>query len=395
MKKIKIISIIFLIISFINVYSFIKNNFKKITKKFDPKIYEEKYNKSQYVIPNSKNPISDSDLYSYIGYKYIKGQNPLYLNAEHLTIGKYLIGLSIKLTNNQNFLTLILILIIFLIGFFFVKKLTGSLFLSSILLIFFSMDSFFKDMIINGPLLDIFQLFFLLISFLLFIDWYKNKKNNKLVFTGINLGLFATSKFYLTLLPVLLTIFLFLIFQKESLKKIIFYMTFLITIIFITFISTYIVSFYKGTNIQEFVKSQKWIFNFWRFNSLNQVDAKGNFLKLVLFNKWKIWWNNKNYINYQYWDISWPLFYITGLIIAIYNFKNYLFNFINQSKIEKENESIKLNFYIKLFSIWIINYSFYLIFIPIYPRYLILIYPFIYLLIILFFAKIIKSSKYV
>lgn len=153
----------------------------------------------------------------------------------------------------------------------------------------------------------------------------------------------------------------------------------------ITFTATYTISFIKGSTINEFIKSQKWIFNFWRFNSLNNVDAKGNFLNLILFNKWKIWWDNKHFINYKDWNLSWPIFYITGLFISILNLLNF--------KKQKSKLTI-LDNYLLIISIWVINYSFYLYFIPIYPRYLILIYPFIYFLIILFFAKIL-DKKYV
>ncbi|GIW64205.1 MAG: hypothetical protein KatS3mg092_0138 [Patescibacteria group bacterium] len=83
--------------------------------------------------------------------------------------------------------------------------------------------------------------------------------------------------------------------------------------------------------------------------------------------------------------MSWPIFYITGLFISILNLLNF--------KKQKSKLTI-LDNYLLIISIWIINYSFYLYFIPIYPRYLILIYPFIYFLIILFFAKIL-DKKYV
>ncbi len=91
-NKINIFSFLLLCISFFHIFFIAKNNFYKFTEKFDPKKYENKYNKSQYVISQSKNPISDAELYTYAGYQYIKGKNPLYLNAEHLTLGKYLIG---------------------------------------------------------------------------------------------------------------------------------------------------------------------------------------------------------------------------------------------------------------------------------------------------------------
>ncbi len=387
MKKIKvIISIILIFLSFLNLYLLVKNNLSKFTEKFDPKKYEEKYNKSQYVIPNSKNPISDAELYTYAGYKYIIGENPLYLNAEHLTVRKYLIGLSTVIFNNENYSTLLVIILFILISFYLIFNLTKSLLLSSFLILLITSDSFIKDSLISSPLLDIYQLFFFFISLIFFINWYQNKKIIYLIFIGIFLGLFSASKFYLATLIILFTYFIFLIItKKENFKKNLFYLISIMFFLIITFTATYTISFIKGSTVNEFVKSQKWIFNFWRFNSLNNVDAKGNFLNLILFNKWKIWWDNKDFINYKDWNLSWPIFYITGLFMSILNLLNF--------KKQKSKLTI-LDNYLLIISIWVINYSFYLYFIPIYPRYLILIYPFIYFLIILFFAKIL-DKKYV
>lgn len=387
MRKIKvIISFILIFLSFLNLFLLVKNNLSKFTEKFDPKKYEEKYNKSQYVIPNSKNPISDAELYAYAGYKYIIGENPLYLNAEHLTVGKYLIGLSTVIFNNENYSTLLVIILFILISFYLIFNLTKSLLLSSFLILLITSDSFIKDSLISSPLLDIYQLFFFFISLIFFINWHQNKKIIYLISAGIFLGLFSASKFYLATLIILCTYFIFLIItKKESLKKNLFYLISIMFFLIITFTATYTISFIKGSTINEFIKSQKWIFNFWRFNSLNNVDAKGNFLNLILFNKWKIWWDNKHFINYKDWNLSWPIFYITGLFMSILNLVNF--------KKQKSKLTI-LDNYLLIISIWIINYSFYLYFIPIYPRYLILIYPFIYFLIILFFAKIL-DKKYV
>lgn len=222
MRKIKvIISFILIFLSFLNLFLLVKNNLSKFTEKFDPKKYEEKYNKSQYVIPNSKNPISDAELYAYAGYKYIIGENPLYLNAEHLTVGKYLIGLSTVIFNNENYSTLLIIILFILISFYLIFNLTKSLLLSSFLILLITSDSFIKDALINGPLLDIYQLFFFFISLIFFINWHQNKKIIYLIFIGIFLGLFSASKFYLATLIILFTYFIFLIItKKENFKKI-------------------------------------------------------------------------------------------------------------------------------------------------------------------------------
>jgi len=160
-KKINIlITFLFILISLINFFIIINNNKNIFLQKINLLGYEKKYYQSQYLIPNSTKPISDAELYTYVGYKYIIGTNPLYLNAEHLTLGKYLIGLSILVTKNPHYSTLLFVLLTI---FFYIKlilKITNSKLAASIGFFLISTDPFIKDAIINGPLLDIYQLFF-------------------------------------------------------------------------------------------------------------------------------------------------------------------------------------------------------------------------------------------
>src|SRR3990167_1849764 len=109
-KSALILSLLLLILSFFYLFSVILQNKKLYTEKFDPKLYEKKYYQSQWVVPNSKNIISDEDLFTYAGYKYIKGLNPILINPETPHLGKYLIGLSIVLFNNQRVMSLFIAL---------------------------------------------------------------------------------------------------------------------------------------------------------------------------------------------------------------------------------------------------------------------------------------------
>lgn len=383
-NKLNFISFLLILISFFHIFFIVKNNFYKFTEKFDPKKYENKYNNSQYVIPQSKNPISDAELYIYAGYQYAKGKNPLYLNAEHLTLGKYLIGFSIIFFNNQNIGTLIFIVLILLLFFKIIFLITNSAFLSSLGVLILSFDSSVYDQIKNGPLLDIYQLFFLLLIFYFLIKWKINKNNINLILIGISLGFFSAVKFYLVSFFILTTILVNFVINKE--KNIFKNILIILFFCFLSFNLTYIQSFILKTSLNNYLSSHKWIFNFWRYNALNNIDAKGNFLKLILFNRWKIWWNNKEYINYQYWNLSWPIFFIFCLITFYFHIKK----IIKKLFVNKKTIFSNIDFSLNLFSIWIFFYCLYLFLIPSYPRYLILLYPIIYLNILMFFAKILK-----
>ncbi|MCX7589406.1 MAG: hypothetical protein N2Z85_00490 [Patescibacteria group bacterium] len=379
-NKINFLSLLLIIISFLNLFFIIKNNFYKYTEKFDPKKYELKYNNSQYVIPKSKNPISDAELYAYAGYRYIKGLNPILINSEHPPLGKYIIGLFIILTNRVSIVSLFFGLLNLVFIFLIIFKITKSYFFSSLGLFFLSFNTIFTDLIIYAPLLDIIQSFFVLSYFYILIFWLKNKKNIYLLFLGINLGIIASIKFYLPTILLFITTSFFLLLIKEIkyLKKIVL----IIPISIITYISTYFKFFLSGNNFIDFLKSQKWIFNFWRFNSLNEANIKGNFLDLILFNKWHVWWGNQKIINYENWNIFWSLSFLLGVIFSSF----YIIKTIKNLLLNKKNNN--LDIWILLFSLWIINFCFYIYFIPIYPRYLILLYPSIYIVIVLFFAKI-------
>ena len=79
------------------------NHLAKFSETYSAKELGNMYDKSQYTVPNSKKPISDAMLYAYSGYEYVRGDNPLRLNAEHLTTGKYIIGLFYFITGLMKF----------------------------------------------------------------------------------------------------------------------------------------------------------------------------------------------------------------------------------------------------------------------------------------------------
>lgn len=74
---------------------------------FDLERAQGLYNISQYVKEEGAAWIADEIVFAYAGWNYINGGNPILLNPENPPLGKYLVGLSIKLFNNEKIPTLI------------------------------------------------------------------------------------------------------------------------------------------------------------------------------------------------------------------------------------------------------------------------------------------------
>src|SRR3990167_1727362 len=219
-KKSIFLTIFLFIFSFYNIVNPIVNNWSKFSEKFDPNLYEKKYYKSQWSVPNSKNPISDEELYAYSGYKYLKGINPILISPEVPPLGKYLVGTSIQIFGNQRIFSIIIAVLSLLVIAHIVYEATKSLFASSLAVFLTSINSLFIDQIIHSPQFDIFQLFFLLLFIIFFFLYLKYQTILYLVASGLSMGYFNSTKFFL-LYFILMNAFVFIFFtiRKTNLIK--------------------------------------------------------------------------------------------------------------------------------------------------------------------------------
>jgi len=375
------LTILFFFFALFNIVIPISKNWNKYTEKFDIKKSEKKYNNSQYVIPQSKNPISDEDLLSYAGYRYATGINPILINSDHPPLGKYIIGWFTLLTGNNRvvsiFFGLANMILISVIIFF----VSGSLFYAALGAFFFSLDTIVIDLIVFSPMLDIIQVFFLLLYFLFFLKWSKNKKAFDLILAGISLGCLSGIKLYFPALLAMFVSIFFMILTRKNLKKIIIYSILIPIINFFVYTISYFKYFLLGHSLREFLGVQKWIFLFWKNNSANVTLYHGNFFKLIMFNQWKISWPIMRYIEYDHWSIFWAVFFLSGIGFSLYFIAERSINFLKKTVQEKNI----LTDAVTLLSIWIIAFTGYIYFIPIAPRYLILLYLPIYVFIPLMF----------
>lgn len=375
-KKSNVLTIIVALIAIINIIFPLVKNWGRFSEKFNPKLYEKKYNKSQYVIPQSKNSISDEELYSYAGYRYATGMNPVLINSDHPPLGKYFIGWITLLTGNQRVVSLLFGFANAVILSVIIYNFTSSLLLVSFGLLLLSFDSMFIDQIIYSPILDLFQVFFILLYFNFYLFWINKKKFIYLILSGLSLGALSSIKMYFPAILAFMVTVLFTLISKKNLKTVFLFALTVFPIALFTYMSTYIVFFMQGNTIRSFFGAQKWIFLYWKDNSVNSSKNWGSLYPFVLFNQWRVWWGSTPYIQYTNWSILWPVVFISGIAGSIYGI-------LQMIKPHKN----KLTLAIGLFSLWTISVLTYLSFTPISPRYLLMLFIPIYILILLVIKK--------
>lgn len=314
--------------------------------KYNPSYWETRYNQSQWVDPVSTNPIGDDGLYAFAGWEYVNGRDPTTLNAEMPPLGKYFIGLSILLFGNQNIFAIffaICVLVLFYVLNLIVLK---DKILAFIPVFLFSLEPLFYTQL-RAPFLDLTHLTFLLAAFILF---FKNRFALSMIAIGLMMGVKASSA---TFGLVLATQGGFLFLQKKyaDIKRLILFAP----IALLTFASIYLRFFLNGNNVWDFMGVQKWILTFYA------IGAKGNAMTiwpLLISGTWNTWWNES--IHVAEWSFMWPILLVCFIAFCIMQCK------------ERRVHTISL------FALWVSIYLVFLMIVPVWPRYLLLILPFMY-----------------
>src|SRR6266404_7965856 len=161
---------------------------------------KQTYLDSQYVNKHPKGWIPDEIVNSYAGGAYITGTSPILIAPDTPPLGRYLIGLSCLIINNENiiplFLTLGALVMLYLVG----MQVFSKPILALLAPFFISFEPIFTNQLLYSPLLDTMQLFFLLCGFYFFNKGVFKKKKNVLFFSiaSVFLGFFIATKFYIT-----------------------------------------------------------------------------------------------------------------------------------------------------------------------------------------------------
>jgi len=281
------------------------------TQNYDVPYWKDRFEHSQWVLPLSKRIIGDDGLYAYIGQNLVDGGSIAGFSSEVPPLGKYLIGLSIKIFNNQLYYSIFFglgsLMLFYMIGVKVLKDKALSLLVVSTLFL----DPLFFSQFWQSTL-DICQLFFLL-AHVLFFAYFINIKtnvNSRCIFyafmSGLFLGFFAQVK-YPILLPLILVIeFIFFVLRRTKKE----YFLYLIGI-GLAVLTVNIKFFLDGGSIIDFFKFQKYALFFYLKSQLIvhkeaiwQVLFLGNFPSISVGESIRIneWW------------IVWPAISIIGLL---------------------------------------------------------------------------------
>ncbi len=343
------------------------------TKQYDPKNAEKKFYESQWSVPNSKKPISDEELYAYSGYRLINGGNPIIVNPETPPFGKYLIGFSILALHNERIISVVAIFLSIALVFMIVFQISKSMFAGALAVFLTAINSIFVDQLISAPQLDIQQLVFLLLVFLLIVQHEKNHKTIFLIGAGIAFGLYLSIKvFFISFLLLNAWFILYFFLKYRKILKTMSQIIMLNIAALTTYALTYFSYFLHGGTLRGFLGVQKWIVLFYSQSSIDSTKLFGNYLSLIFFNKWRFWSAGYPYVRFSSWSVLWPICFAVGAF-ASYQYLKSKSRFKNQAWV---------------FISYLLIYNVFLFIVPVFPRYLVLLFVPMSIVIALFFDRI-------
>lgn len=314
-KRIKFLSSLCLVFFILfRLGGVIRANWDSYSTKYNFKAFEKIYLQSQYVSLNPSGWIPDEAVYSYAAGAYLRGVNPILINPEHPPLGKYIISLFILLFNRANLSVLVFGLLTVFLFFILGQIVLADAFWSLVSVAILISERLFVEQFIYLPLLDIFQLAFIFLSFIFFIKGLTRPRF--FLLANLFLGCTSATKFYLTAFLVLLSWVLFLGVCNKK-RKTIFSFFLSLPFIFLVPLASYFRYFMLGGNLRDFWGVQKWIFLFHQGKNLSPFY----FWALVFCNRWRVWWGEKRFISCVQWQITWPISILVAFFISFLFFK--------------------------------------------------------------------------
>lgn len=259
-----------------------------LAKEFDPIYFKHFYDHSQWSIANSPRIMGDGELYQYAGYSLLTGDNPFVVNPEVPPLGKYMYALAIKFFNNSfafNFFLYCLVILLFQ-SWISRTKVTGPN--KNLATLLFATSPLLFNQIGDTGL----DLLYLIILLGFWIALYEKA----IIFAGIFLGLFISTKFGLFALAPLTVSISYL--GIKNWKKI-------LTIVGISglvYVISYSSFFIQGHSLSEWLQTQKWIINFYAESDARKDPVVFFTTALMGLFKWENTWEKVNE-----WSILWPL----------------------------------------------------------------------------------------
>ena len=310
----KIIIFILFSLSIFNLLKFWFVNADRITRNFDAVYFSRLYSQSQYVLgPKSVGGIGDDGLYAFAGYYYFfqKGDVSA-VNFEHPPLGKYLIGASIFLFNNEIFINIfyfvLLLYLTYKIGRLYLDKYLALIPVSIILI-----DPLFLDHTIRSQL-DLPFTFFFVAAVYFFV---KSRVKRKNLFISQLFWSFAFSTRFFPFL-LLLEVFMFIHIFYKSRKNLNAFIFSLLTIPSV-YLLTHISFFIYHPSLVEFLRHKKWMLAWFTGTPVKPGNILRNLLTGWLFD------SSANLIKNKEWSTIQP---ITVFLSVLPISKNPVYGFL-------------------------------------------------------------------
>jgi hypothetical protein len=185
--------------------------------------------------------------------------------------------------------------------------------------------------------------------------WLKKKKMMFCIFAGIFFGMLLSTK---TVVPFFFLFGAWLTFSFWKQWKVLVVVIGMGTLIFI---ATYSQLFLLGGTLRTFLGLQKYIVTYYSNAHIPLLEFIGNYLRLIYTGSWRFWDSDRTISHYSEWSILWPLVFTWGMW-------------------KLKSRWYKSDGY-KMLIIFIVLYNIFVFVTPIFPRYLLLLFvPLIILL---------------
>lgn len=339
----KIIFVILVVIFLVHLGFVIAGNWSRYTSKLDGKYWEGRYQKSQWVIPNSKNSIGDDGLYAYHGWALLHGGDPSLVNPEVPPLGKYAIGVTELLFSNNNIFGLWTSLLLLVAFYLFSLEVFKDKLLAFFPVFLFSFEPLVTQQFM-GSYLDSLHVSLLLLTFLFFY-------RKQFILSSFFLGCFAMVKFsYLSGFAAFSMFSFLLLTQRRELRS---YLLSLLVVPVVGFIA-YLRFFLLHSPI-DFLRLQKYIISFYSTGAKAKVF--GMIFPMIFLDRWYTWWDGVQ--SMAEWTAGWPLTFAGALYSLVFVVRKLTTPFFHQV-------------------LWCGCYLIFLLLTPAFPRYLLLLLPFLY-----------------
>lgn len=354
----KIASSLFLILLLIRLLSLlppIKDLFKK---NYNYESLRQLYSTSQYVLEQPQGFIPDNAVYNYAAGYYLRGGSPIIVDPSQPPLGKYLLCLSILIFQNTKVMIYIFFYLSLLAFFLLAKLIFKNNLLAMISTLIFSFEKIFLNQLHYVPMLDIFQLCFLLFAFYFFIKWIKDGQEKHLLFASLSLGAVAAVKFFITAVVIFISWTTFLVLKKNW-RKIYRLIFFVLCSTYLVLTLSYLRVLIEEPNPFKILSIQKWIYHY----HSSKLTSVFTVWPLIFCNRWQTWWADQTIIQDPQWWLGLPILFTASFLVSFINWRR---------KLKDEKMAVIL--------IWFLTYSVFISFSQANIRYLLPILPFLYLI---------------